>query len=112
MTVPSGEVPKRGDLLQSNYGDRRERTWFILRVRKISQKADKCGIVVLRGTVRPRFDAWRARWWELEPEFRMKLYRSAERSGGQTVWYPEAKKILRKKLTFEQNLSQEIQRLQ
>ncbi len=78
MTIPRGQSPKRGDLLQTNCGDRRERTWFILRVKKIP-----------RPTVRlPRFEVWRARWWELEPEFRMKLYRSAERRGGQVSWFP------------------------
>ena len=82
MTVPPGEFPKRGDLLQSNYGDRRERTWFILYAHALRFSKD----------FKPRFNVWRARWWELEPEFRMKLYRSAERHGGQTVWYPEAKK--------------------
>jgi hypothetical protein len=86
MTVPAGEAPKRGDLLQTNHGDRRERTWFILRVRKIARRTD-----APLGTVKPRFDVWRARWWELESDFRIRLYRSAERRGGQVVWFPEPK---------------------
>lgn len=73
----SGEsVPKRGDLLQTNMGDRRERTWMILRVRELKPS---------RGV--PRAKLWAARWWELEPEMRMALYRSAERAGGQRVVY-------------------------
>jgi len=86
MTVPIGKAPKRGDLLQSNCGDRRERTYFILHVRKIARRPES---PVAFGTLRPRFEVWRARWWEIEPEFRMKLYRSAERRGGQEVWFPE-----------------------
>jgi hypothetical protein len=88
MTCPRGETPKRGDLLQTNCGDRRERTWFILRVRKIARRTD-----APLGTVKPRFDVWRVRWWELESDFRIRLYRSAERRGGQVVWFPEPKTV-------------------
>lgn len=35
----------------------------------------------------PRFNVWMARWWELESGLRMRLYRSAERAGGQNVHY-------------------------
>jgi hypothetical protein len=86
MNVPEGKAPKRGDLLQSNYGDRRERTWMILSSTRVKNHAT-------------RFNVWRARWWELEPDFRIRLYRSAERNGGQVVWYPEIKQFenLRKK---------------
>lgn len=83
MNVPAGEAPKRGDLLYTNCGDQRERTWLILRVRKIARRTD-----ARIGTVQPRFEVWRARWWELDPEFLMKLYRSAERRGGQVSWFP------------------------
>jgi hypothetical protein len=85
MTVPRGKAPKRGDLMYSNCGDRRERTWFILSVKKIARQTD-----AELGTVKPRFSVWRARWWELEPDFRMRLFRSAERRGGQVIWYPES----------------------
>lgn len=97
MTVPIGEAPKRGDLLQSNCGDRRERTWFILRVRKIAQRTDavlglaRARAKPVRFPVKLRFEVWRARWWELEPELRLRLYRSAERAGGQVLWLPEPK---------------------
>ena len=84
MTVPQGEAPKRGDILHTNCGDHRERTWLILRVRKIARRTD-----APLGTVNPRFEVWRVRWWEIDPELRMKLYRSAERHGGQDVWKPE-----------------------
>lgn len=84
MTVPIGEAPKRGDLMQTNIGDRRERTWLILRVRKIARRTD-----APIGTVRPRFEVWRAKWWELESDFRLRLYHSAERRGGQVIWRPD-----------------------
>jgi hypothetical protein len=84
MTVPAGEAPKRGDLLHTNCGTPKERTWLILRARKMARRTD-----APLGTVKPRFEVWRVRWWELEPEFRMKLYRSAERAGGQFIWKPE-----------------------
>lgn len=70
-----GGAPKRGDLVQTNVGNRRERTWLILRVRR----SKKCP----RGV--PRFYVWMSRWWEMEPELRMRLYRSAQRNGGQNV---------------------------
>jgi hypothetical protein len=90
MNVPEGKAPKRGDLLQSNYGDRRERTWFILSARKIAQRPS---YPIPLGTLKPRFAVWRARWWDLEPDFRIRLYRSAERNGGQVVWYPQIKQF-------------------
>jgi hypothetical protein len=86
MNMLGGGRPKRGDLLQSNVGDKRERTWFILHARKILRRTD-----APLGTVVPRFEVWRARWWELEPAMRMQLYRSAERNGGQVLWLPEPK---------------------
>ena len=67
--------PKRGDLVQSNVGDKRERTWMILRSHR-SRREPK-GV--------PRFYVWMARWWEIEPDLRMRLYRSAQRNGGQNV---------------------------
>lgn len=74
--LDDGPPPKRGDLVQTNVGDRRERTWLILRVRRIRRRE--------RSAV-PRFDVWMARWWELEPAMRWRLYLSAERNGGQNV---------------------------
>ena len=91
MTLDSDDaIPKRGDLLHTNLGDRRERTWLILRVKR------------LRPTVaHHRVKVWAERWWQLEPEFRIKLYRSAQRNGGQhvihTKRYPP-----KKKRSFEQ----------
>jgi hypothetical protein len=68
-------MPKRGDLIQTNVGNRRERTWFILRSRAIKRHPW-------------RYKLWAARWWELEPEMRQALYRSAERNGGQrTIFF-------------------------
>lgn len=68
-------VPKRGDLVHTNVGDRRERTWLILRVHR-SRKKPK-GV--------PRFHVWMARWWEIDSDLRIRLYRSAERNGGQNA---------------------------
>lgn len=84
MNCSVGERPKRGDLLQSNVGSRRERTWFILAAHLLWMRS-KDG--------KDRFKVWRARWWELEAEMRMKLFRSAERAGGQVVWWPEPKQF-------------------
>ena len=91
-----GPAPKRGDLVHTNIGNKRERTWFILhahRINRIVHVNDRER--ALRDLV-PRFDLWMVRWWELEPEQRMRLYRSAERNGGQHVHhfyrYPPKKK--------------------
>ena len=67
---PASPSPKRGDLLQTNVGDRRERTWFILRSRRSPRREW-------------RFHLWAERWWQIEPDLRMRLFRSAERNGGQ-----------------------------
>ncbi len=114
--LDDGPPPKRGDIAQTNVGDRRERTWMILRVRKIKThrrildklpefpKGTPLSTIqrVIRDRVQarrelpPRFDIWMARWWELEADFRMRLYRSAERAGGQNAFpivrYPAKKK--------------------
>lgn len=74
------ERPKRGDLLQSNVGDRRERTWMILQTREMPTKFCK---EIERVAIRTK--VWAERWWEIEPETRMRLFRSAERNGGQQV---------------------------
>ena len=82
-------APKRGDLVNTNVGDRRERTWFVLHSRH------------MRSPQHPRrYQLKMARWWEIEPEMRLALWRSAERRGGQQAFcfYPYPKK---KKLTFE-----------
>ncbi len=80
-----GRIPRRGDLLHTNVGDRRERTWFILKVRRLRERI---GV--------PRCKVWVERWWDVDPELRMRLYQSAERNGGQGVLnlkrYPAKKK--------------------
>jgi hypothetical protein len=75
---------RRGDIVQTNVGDKRERTWIVLRARR----------------ARRGFNVWAARWWELEPEMRVRLASSAIRNGGQSVHYykPDRKQ---KKRTFE-----------
>jgi hypothetical protein len=71
MDVLDGPGPKRGDLVQTNVGDKRERTWLVINSHKIREGRYK----VLMG-----------RWWELEVEMRVNLARSAERNGGQRVF--------------------------
>lgn len=86
------EAPKRGDLLQTNLGDRRERTWLVLYARRVRRRSQDG---------RPlRYEMHAARWWEIEPETRMALFRSAERRGGQRVWHFE-RYGQQKKPTFE-----------
>jgi hypothetical protein len=74
MDMSRDIAPKRGDLVQTNVGDKRERTWLVLRARHMK-----------RAKHPRRYQVWMARWWELEPEMRMQLFRSAERNGGQRV---------------------------
>lgn len=87
----AGGLPKRGDILQTNRGDRRERTFLILKIHRLKS---------IHGV--PRYSVWAERWWQIEPEMRMRLFQSAERAGGQKVIeftrYPNPKK----KPTFEQ----------
>lgn len=79
--LDGGPRPKRGDIVQTNVGNPRERTWMILRARQVK----RCSRRPQRGI--PRFDVWMARWWELESDFRLRLFRSADRAGGQNVIY-------------------------
>jgi hypothetical protein len=57
--LDGGPAIKRGDLVQSNVGDRRERTWIVLRA--IRMKRREVSAV-------PRFRVWMVRWWELALE--------------------------------------------
>jgi len=91
--------PKRGDLVQSNIGDRkRERTWIILSVHTLPTRfCDHMGITAQRTRI------WAERWWEIEPELRNRLYRNAERHGGQRV-HPHYRFPTKEKLTFEEHM--------
>jgi hypothetical protein len=90
--LPPGGKPKRGDLMQTNRGSKRERTWFVLSSRRINSTIHDAKDWH-EWEQNPRYKIWRARWWELEPEMRMKLYRSAERAGGQVVWFMQSKQF-------------------
>ncbi len=90
VDVCEGAATKRGDLLQTNCGNRRERTCLIVKVHELAQR---------RGV--PRFRVEAVRWWEIEPEFRRLLFRHAERRGGQNVMYFKRYSTKRKQ-TFEQ----------
>lgn len=81
--------PRRGDIVQTT-----RRTYLVLHSRRVKRK-DRDAV--------PRYQLWSVRWWELEPEMRMALKRSADRrEDGQQVfymtWYPRKKKSQ----TFEQ----------
>lgn len=82
----AGGPPKRGDLLQTAVGTKKERTWFIWFVRATRDPV--------------RWKILRVRWWQIDPPTRIRLWRSAERHGGQVVWYQEQSITprLRKKL--------------
>jgi hypothetical protein len=90
-------APKRGDIVQTNVGSKRERTWLVLGVRRA--KREPKGV--------PRYKIWAARWWELEAEMRMALYRSAERNGGQGIIYFR-RYPAKKKKSFEQHMRRKI----
>lgn len=85
-----GGTPKRGDLMVSMVRGRWRRMWIILAARKVKPQKDV-----------PRFKIWMERWWQIEPDLRVRLWNSAERNGGQKVIqftrYPA-----KKKKTFEQ----------
>jgi hypothetical protein len=85
-----GPCPKRGDIVQTNIGSKRERTCLILAVYELRP---------LKGV--PRCRVWAERWWHIEPILRARLHGSAERNGGQRVIcfkrYPA-----KKRKTFEQ----------
>lgn len=82
---------KRGDILQTNIGDRRERTFLILRTHRVKP---------IRGV--PRYSVWAERWWEIEPDARIRLFESAERAGGQHIIRLARYPTKAKKRTFEQ----------
>lgn len=92
------ERPKRGDLLQSNIGTKRERTWLILGARIL-----RIGFCKHVGVTTQRTKLWAERWWEVEPETRMALYRSAERRGGQ-VRHDFYRFAAKRRPTFEQHM--------
>lgn len=89
-----GPAPKRGDLIQSNVGDRRERTWLVLHARHMR-----------RAQFPRRYQIHAARWWELEPEMRQRLYRSALRNGGQSVFWLKRYPAKKRKPTFEEYMA-------
>lgn len=80
IPLAESDVPKRGDLMQSNVGKKTERTWIILAVRKLKPK-----FCAEMGCETHRYKVWAERWWELDPAMRMALWQSAERAGGQSV---------------------------
>lgn len=94
-------APKRGDLLFSNLRSKNQRTWLVVGVRAL--KIGPCK--EWGGAAARRYKIWAERWWELEPETRVALFRSAERAGGQTAHeffrFPQK----RKAINFERYLS-------
>jgi len=92
--------PKRGDLVQSNIGNRRERTWLILSVKALPNRI----YPEMGGILTRRYKLWAERWWDLEPETRVRLWQSAERAGGQVVHNFRRFPAKRRRRTFEQYL--------
>lgn len=91
-------APKRGDLFESNIGTRMERTWLVIAVRTLPQRECR----QMGGIMTRRYKVWAERWWQLEPEMRVKLFRSAERAGGQVEHCFRRFPAKPKKRTFEQ----------
>ena len=91
-------IPKRGDLLQSNIGKKTERTWLILAVKELRS----CVCQEMGGVITTRWKVWAERWFELEPETRMRLFRSAERAGGQELHGFKRFPVKKKAKTFHQ----------
>lgn len=88
-----GPHPKRGDIIETNIGGKRERTWLVLRATRMRD---------MKGGGFPRFKLFMARWWELEADMRMRLWRSATRNGGQSVFHFKRYSPRRTRRTFEQ----------
>jgi hypothetical protein len=89
--LDGGPGPKRGDLIQSNVGGRRERTWLVIRSHHMR-----------RARAPHRYRVLAARWWELEPEIRVQLFRSAQRNGGQQVFFFKRYPVKKRKKTMEE----------
>ena len=106
MDLSKGDPdPKRGDLIHTNVNKRRERTWFVLHARLMHRPYREGR----------RFELLIVRWWELDPEMRMRLFRSAERNGGQSLFrtfrYPPKKKRKRRNMSFEAYMQAGISRM-
>ena len=56
------------------------------------------------GVMTRRYKLWCERWFSLEPETRISLWRSAERAGGQEVHYFMRFPVKRKTKTFNEYL--------
>jgi len=94
--------PKRGDLVQTNVGNWRERTFIVLSVRSLGARPrPEMGLNTQRTRV------WAERWWEIEPATRVALARSAERAGGQAVHYFEPFRA-KKNRTFEEHMQRSV----
>jgi len=87
-------APKRGDLVHTNVGNKRERTWLVLKAQRVKRNQANSTTI--------RYKVHLARWWELNPKLRLALYRSAERNGGQRVIHFKPYPVRSKKKTFEQ----------
>ena len=96
-------IPKRGDLLQSNVGKKNERTWLILSVHELPSRV----CPEMGGIMTTRWKVWCERWWTLEPETRVALWRSAERAGGQELHFFKRFPAKKKAKTFEQYMERE-----
>jgi hypothetical protein len=94
--------PKRGDLIHSNVGDKRERTLLAIGTRVMPNRWCSDMAITAQRTM-----LWMERWWQIEPETRMALYRSAERHGGQRL-HTFKRFPAKRKPTFEQHMRKQI----
>lgn len=90
--LDGGRGPKRGDLVQSAIGTKRERTWIVLSSVRIKRR---------EASALPRYRLKMLRWWDVPPETRMRLYRWARSHGGQGVFWLQRYPAKKKKRTFE-----------
>ena len=92
-----GSAPKRGDILQTNVGNSRERTFLVTACRVLREKI---GML--------RYKVWAHRWWELDTRFRLALFRSADRHGGQNVILFKRYAVKKRKQTFEEYMRRPV----
>jgi len=101
MTIDMFHHPlwiKRGDLIHTAVGTKRERTWLVLHAHRV-KPFDR---------IPTRFKVWAVRWWELDAGIRMKLFRSAQRNGGQRCIEVVAYNRKKKNPSFEEFMRRSI----
>jgi hypothetical protein len=101
-------VPKRGDLVYTNYKRPPEGWTPDMGIPWMAGKMTRLWIVIGVRMMRPkstpsRCCVWMVRWWELEADTRWRLFENAMRHGGQH-WHRFERYQAKKKPTFEQHM--------